>query len=100
MAELEKHTLLVIGISHKTAPVEIREKFSFNRKNISDVLTDIHALNGVNECVVLSTCNRTEIYACIEESTDKIRDNINHYILAVSGQDKSFLKYVYCFTGT
>ena len=100
MAEIKKQTLLVIGISHKTAPVEIREKFSFNRKNISTAIHDIKAVSGVSECVVLSTCNRTEIYACIGDSADKIRKNIDRYILAASGQDKSFLKYFYCFSET
>ncbi len=54
-------SLLTIGINHHTAPVEIREKVSFAPDRIGDTLAALQALPGVQEALVLSTCNRTEI---------------------------------------
>ncbi|HEY3644981.1 MAG TPA: glutamyl-tRNA reductase, partial [Gammaproteobacteria bacterium] len=52
-----------LGISHHTAPVAVRELMSFTPEQIPASLRAITALPGVNEAVILSTCNRTEIYA-------------------------------------
>lgn len=51
-----------LGINHQTAPVAIREKLAFNREQIPAALKQITALPDVSEAVILSTCNRTEIY--------------------------------------
>jgi len=95
----KKDKFLMVGISHKTAPVEIREKFSFNKENISRLLADIHAISGISECVVVSTCNRTEIYAIINKPAEKVREKINHCILEISGEEKDFLEYFDCLHG-
>ncbi|MDO8489108.1 MAG: glutamyl-tRNA reductase [Candidatus Omnitrophota bacterium] len=55
--------LAVIGINHKTAPVEIREKFSFSPKQIIEVNRILKEQGNLSENVILSTCNRMEIYA-------------------------------------
>ncbi|MGD8828553.1 MAG: glutamyl-tRNA reductase, partial [Gammaproteobacteria bacterium] len=55
--------LFVLGISHNTAPVDIREQMTFGRDQLAEALADLRGLDGVEEAVVLSTCNRTEIYA-------------------------------------
>jgi len=55
--------LAVIGINHKTAPVQIREKFSLSAKQIIEVNRMLKLESAVSENVVLSTCNRMEIYA-------------------------------------
>lgn len=54
--------LVVIGVSHKTAPIEIREKLSFSPEGIHQALSDLILYTPLNEAVLLSTCNRTEIY--------------------------------------
>lgn len=100
MGRIEKDNFLLIGISHKAAPIEIREKFSFNSENISTELTDINKINGLSECVVLSTCNRTEIYALITRPVEEIREKINQYILNTSGTERDFLKYFYYLDGS
>ncbi len=58
MAELD---LWVIGVSHKSAPVEVREKISF-KENFENVLLELNSLKGVEESMLLSTCNRVEAY--------------------------------------
>lgn len=51
-----------LGINHKTAPVSVRERVAFDPANMSDVLNQVQLLESVSEVVILSTCNRTEIY--------------------------------------
>jgi glutamyl-tRNA reductase len=60
--------LFTIGISHHTAPIEIREKVAIARSEYSDRVSELCALPGMEEVVVLSTCNRTEIYCLSTEA--------------------------------
>ena len=55
--------LTVLGLNYKTAPIEVREKFSLCAKSIKRGLEHLDDYDGLNEVVVLSTCNRSEIYA-------------------------------------
>jgi glutamyl-tRNA reductase len=55
--------IIVIGLSHKSAPVEIREKVAFSPNLIEKPLHDLIALDDIVEGVIVSTCNRVEIYA-------------------------------------
>ncbi|PLX75887.1 MAG: glutamyl-tRNA reductase [Desulfuromonas sp.] len=55
--------IIVVGLSHKTAPVEIREKVAFAPTAMQEPLQQVLALPGVAEAVIVSTCNRVEIYA-------------------------------------
>jgi glutamyl-tRNA reductase len=59
--------LSVVGLSHKTAPVEYRERLAVGPERQEEALTAILATGDVLEAVILSTCNRTEIYACTTE---------------------------------
>ncbi|NOZ00633.1 MAG: glutamyl-tRNA reductase [Deltaproteobacteria bacterium] len=52
----------VIGLSHRTAPVDIRERFSFNDEAAARLLSTLAERAGIREAVLLSTCNRTEMY--------------------------------------
>lgn len=62
-------SLLTLGINHKTAPVEIRERVVFTPDHLAQALKDMQGLPGVSEAAILSTCNRTEIY-CELDSPD------------------------------
>ena len=55
-------SLLLVGINHKTADISLREKVAFPPEIISDALRQIRTLPGIREVVLLSTCNRTELY--------------------------------------
>ena len=55
-------TFVVIGINHRTAPVEIREKVVFAGTDLPEALRDLNRVQGVRESVIVSTCNRTEVY--------------------------------------
>ena len=56
-------TLLVLGLDHRTAPVELRERLAIEREQLPDALAQLAAGHAVPQSVILSTCNRTEIYA-------------------------------------
>jgi len=64
--------LFTIGISHHTAPIEIREKVAIARSDYPDRVRELCALSGIEEVVILGTCNRTEIY-CLSTAEGKIR---------------------------
>ena len=54
--------LIVLGINHKTAPVEIREKLSFSANEVIRANRSLRDTLSLSECLILSTCNRVEIY--------------------------------------
>ncbi|MCH8176804.1 MAG: glutamyl-tRNA reductase [Proteobacteria bacterium] len=62
--------LLSLGINHQTAPVDIREKVAFAPDQLSSALHELQCIPAVNESVILSTCNRTEIYC--DTSSDSV----------------------------
>ena len=55
-------SLLALGINHKTAPVEIRERLAFAPEHLTEALRAAAGLPEVSEVAILSTCNRTELY--------------------------------------
>jgi len=59
--------LHVLGINHQSASVEIREKLAFPPETQADALSELAAQPGVGEAVLVSTCNRTEIYCRAED---------------------------------
>ncbi|HWB83530.1 MAG TPA: glutamyl-tRNA reductase [Bryobacteraceae bacterium] len=62
--------LLITGVSHKTAPVEVRERLAFREEILPAALQDLKTRNGVSEAVILSTCNRVEITITTEDDSD------------------------------
>ncbi len=59
--------LIALGISHHSAAVEVRERVAFAPEQVGEALADACAAVGVDEVVILSTCNRTELYAMVTE---------------------------------
>ena len=57
----------VVGLSHKSAPVHIREKFALNKEECNDLSQTILKNKNIDELVIISTCNRTELYFTAEE---------------------------------
>ncbi len=55
--------IIVVGLSHKTASVDIREKVAFAPTQMEKPLSQLLALQDINEAIIVSTCNRVEIYA-------------------------------------
>src|SRR5947209_4315958 len=67
--------LALVGLSHKTAPVEIRERLAFSTDGVRDALAALTGRQEVNEALILSTCNRVEVVAQ-SAGDDTIRDFI------------------------
>jgi glutamyl-tRNA reductase len=59
--------LLMVGLNYKTAPVEIREKLSFNAVELPAAMKKLKEQKSILENVIISTCNRTEIYAVVDQ---------------------------------
>lgn len=75
--------LFAVGISHRTAPVELRECVDFARRGLETALAALAARNVTSEAVVLSTCNRAEIYAGAE--SDAAADACGRFISEYNG---------------
>ncbi len=54
--------LLTLGINHRTAPLELRERVAFTPERMSEAFAELRAACGASEAAILSTCNRTELY--------------------------------------
>ncbi len=63
--------IAVAGVTHRTAPVEVRERFALGAEGRSEVARRVLALAPVREAVVLSTCNRTEVFAAAAPGQDE-----------------------------
>lgn len=59
--------LITLGVNHETAPVDIREKVSFSAEQSLQAFGELKKTGLANECIILSTCNRTEIYAILRD---------------------------------
>jgi len=60
------HTI-VVGVNHRTAPVEIREKLSFIESELPEAMAALQKEKSILENIIVSTCNRTEIYAVVDQ---------------------------------
>ena len=67
-------TLVALGLNHQTAPVALRERVAFAGDAFAPALTALRALPQVEEVVLLSTCNRTEVYAVGEDAAPAVAE--------------------------
>ena len=72
-------SLKSISLSHKEAPIEIREMLSFNEDQTKDFLLYLKDVSGIQEAFLLSTCNRTEVYFYDVISTDVVLKSLAAY---------------------
>lgn len=89
--------IYLIGLNHRTAPIEIREKFSLNGLGGSDL--DLkHRACQVRETLLLSTCNRVEILAIAEPGSDCIQSLLEAWAEACAGTARELRQYIYSHT--
>ncbi len=69
----------VIGVNHKTAPVEVRERFAISEAKLPDALRQLTEFPGIEEGMIVSTCNRVEIVARTKNSECNLRDFVQKY---------------------
>lgn len=64
--------LIALGLNHLTAPLDLREKVAFAPETTSQALSDLSRQPGVNEALILSTCNRTELYVDVDQGAEGV----------------------------
>ena len=90
-------SLVAIGMNHKTASLDIREKFSLDKDESHKILKKLHSMPIIEEVFLLSTCNRTEIYCEINDL--RYVKNISRWLLVQKGLSVSqFEEYVYSYS--
>ena len=89
--------LVVLGLNHKTVPVDIREQFAISPESARSGLHHLDEQDDIEEMVVLSTCNRTEIYAVLRD--EKAKDTLKKMFLALSGNREAKKEYFFYFEG-
>ncbi|MFO1408368.1 MAG: glutamyl-tRNA reductase [Steroidobacteraceae bacterium] len=72
-------SLVVVGINHRTAPVEVRERVVFEPSRMPEALRELATLPDVRESVIVSTCNRTEIYCATGDGAGDVGDWLQRY---------------------
>lgn len=88
-------SVLVVGMSHRSAPVEVLERVAVPREDVPKVLDELSRTGGVGEAVVLSTCNRVEVYAVVETFHGGLAD-VSGVLARHSGLEVSALSpYLY-----
>ncbi|MBI5407520.1 MAG: glutamyl-tRNA reductase [Nitrospirae bacterium] len=74
--------IILVGLSHNTAPVEIRERLSFSGEQLTAGISRLRAHEEILECVILSTCNRVEVYTTVEKpelGVARVKDFLHAY---------------------
>ncbi|KON70285.1 glutamyl-tRNA reductase [Peribacillus butanolivorans] len=91
--------ILAVGINYKTAPVEIREKLSFNEAELAEAMKALKNKKSILENVIISTCNRTEIFA-VGDQLHTTRYYIKEFLSEWFNIDKEeFSKYLFIYEG-
>ncbi len=90
-----KGDICVLGVNHRTAPVDVREKLSFEEEKLGDYLKDLLSLKHVDEGLILSTCNRVEVYF-VTDNIPEGKKEVENFILRGRNEWK---KYLYFYHG-
>src|SRR5919112_954659 len=80
--------LLLLGISHRTAPVELRERLDFQAPGLQSAVRALASRGSTREAVVVSTCNRAELYVACDEP-DAARADLLNFISEFHSVDRS-----------
>ena len=83
--------LQLIGVNHRTAPVEVRERFAVSEKKLPEALQSLVSYPGISEGLIVSTCNRVEILAGMQNGDCDLRGFLAHYFQIDPRQVESHL---------
>jgi glutamyl-tRNA reductase len=87
-------SLLVLGLNHRTAPIEVRERIVFDAERLPRALLALRGLPGMSEALIVSTCNRTEVYA-----VGGAAESLAGWLVAESGGDAAIAGCLYRIEG-
>ena len=87
-------SFLVLGLNHRTAPIEVRERIAFAAERLPAALASLAAVPGVAEALIVSTCNRTELY-CVGGAAEPLAG----WLVAASGGERALADCLYRIEG-
>lgn len=92
------HELILLGLNHKTAPIDLREKLAFQEPELERALLRLRSLPFLKESMILSTCNRVELYAVsteVEKAIGALKDFLSeHHGLPLGQFEKTLYHYI------
>ena len=88
-------SVLVVGISHKTAPVALLEQVALDGDGVDKLLSDVVACEHVTEATVIATCNRLEIYADVDRFHGSVEDVSRLLVDRASESTEAILPHLY-----
>jgi glutamyl-tRNA reductase len=91
--------LLLTGLNHRTAPVEVRERLAFEDKSLPQALDDLKRRPGLLEGMILSTCNRVEVAVTADEQAD-VESAVENFLADSKRVERAWVTpYLYRFDG-
>jgi len=87
--------IVVLGLSHRSCPVTVRERFAFAEPAIPQVLREMKGTGLVDEAVILSTCNRVEVYASTGLDTQACFSGLHQFLVNYHGYDEPLGEELY-----
>ncbi|MEE9584283.1 MAG: glutamyl-tRNA reductase [Candidatus Brocadiales bacterium] len=91
--------LLVVGLNHKSAPIDVRERLAFTPSKVTEALELLRKRFPSCEVVIISTCNRVELYACSPD--DSLNEEaVMDFLSKFHGiETEKFREHMYCYGG-
>ncbi len=83
--------IVVVGLNHRIADVDVREKLAFQGEKLEKGLALFRALPGIDEAMIISTCNRVELYAGVQD-TGRATESITSFLSSFHNIDRSSLE--------
>jgi len=90
-------SVVVIGLSHRTSPVELRERFAFAEAKIPDALKSLRESGVASEAVIVSTCNRVEIFAATPVEPAKAFAELKQFLVSHHAYEDPINDELYTF---
>jgi len=90
--------IFVVGLNHRTASVEVREKLSFGEAAVKSALLMLQDASVIEGCAILSTCNRTEVYAATRDLEAGIKKVIQFLAARCDEEVTNLREYLYTYT--
>ena len=94
---MQGEKILLMGVNHKTTPVEIREKIALSA-GYEEPLAALKKIGGCRECYLLSTCNRVELLVVVEQDAD-VENEIIRFLFGDTLSPEECRKYLYAYYG-
>lgn len=91
--------LVLVGLSHRTAPLALRERMAFAGSELREALLALRAATELPECAILATCNRSEVYAAGDDSGWQER-MVEFLAVHAAVSPGHLQEHLYCFEGT